>query len=63
MTPQRPAKRAKEQDAAAVQHWLDHEYPRLVRRAKREKAEIQWVSTPDRFSCGGRSNIPSRVNA
>ncbi len=43
MTPQRPAKRAKEQDAAAVQHWLDHEYPRLVRRAKREKAEIQWA--------------------
>jgi transposase len=43
MTPQRPAKRAKEQNAAAVQQWLDRDYPALVRRAKREKAEIQWA--------------------
>lgn len=43
MTPQRPAKRAKEQNAAAVKQWLDRKYPALLRRAKREKAEIQWA--------------------
>ena len=43
MTPQRPAKRAKEQDAAAVQQWLTKTYPGIMRRAKREKAEIQWA--------------------
>ena len=43
MTPQRPAKRAKEQDAAAVAQWLSKTYPGIVRRAKREKAEIQWA--------------------
>lgn len=43
MTPQRPAKRAKEQNAVAVRQWLERDYPALVRRAKREKAEIQWA--------------------
>jgi transposase len=43
MTPQRPAKRAKEQSAAAVKQWLERDYPALLRRAKREKAEIQWA--------------------
>ena len=43
MTPQRPAKRAKEQNAEAVKQWLEREYPRIMRRAKREKAEIQWA--------------------
>ena len=43
MTPQRPAKRAKEQSAAAVKQWLERDYPSLLRRAKREKAEIQWA--------------------
>ena len=43
MTPQRPARRAKEQDAAAVQQWLTKTYPGIMRRAKRENAEIQWA--------------------
>jgi transposase len=43
MTPQRPAKRAREQNASAVKQWLERDYPALVRRAKREKAEIQWA--------------------
>jgi transposase len=43
MTPQRPAKRAKEQSALAVKQWLERDYPALLRRAKREKAEIQWA--------------------
>ena len=41
-TPQKPLRRAYEQDAAAVQQWLANEYPAIRRRAKAEKAEIYW---------------------
>lgn len=41
-TPQKAARRAYERDDAAVRQWLAREYPRLVRRAKREAAEISW---------------------
>ncbi len=42
MTPQKPAKRAYEQNPKAVQRWLDNEYPTIKARAKKEKAEIYW---------------------
>jgi len=41
-TPQKPLRRAYERDPAAVQKWLDEEYPAIRREAKREKAEILW---------------------
>jgi transposase len=41
-TPQKPLRRAYEQDTAAVQQWLANEYPAIRRRAKAEKAEIYW---------------------
>jgi transposase len=41
-TSQRPKKRAYERDDAAVKLWLEVEYPRISRRAKRERAEICW---------------------
>ena len=41
-TPQKPLRRAYERDPAAVKKWLKEEYPAIRRRAKREKAEIQW---------------------
>lgn len=41
-TPQKPAKRAYEQNPKAVQKWLDEEYPNIVRQAKTEGAEIHW---------------------
>lgn len=41
-TPQKPLKRAYEQDPSSVQQWLDVEYPALVVRAKSEGAEIAW---------------------
>ena len=41
-TPQKPLRRAYEQDPAAVQRWLDEQYPAIAKRAKREKAEIHW---------------------
>lgn len=41
-TPQKPAKRAYEQKPQAVQKWLEEDYPAIVARAKKEKAEIHW---------------------
>jgi len=42
LTPQKPARRAIEQNPEAVREWLEKEYPTIRRRAKREKAEIHW---------------------
>jgi transposase len=41
-TPQKPLRRAYERNPAAVQKWLDEDYPRIRRAAKREQAEIHW---------------------
>lgn len=41
-TPQKPVKRAKEQNPKAVEQWLKVEYPKVVAMAKKEKAEIYW---------------------
>jgi transposase len=41
-TPQKPKKRAYEQNPKSVQKWLDEEYPAIVEKAKIEKAEIHW---------------------
>lgn len=42
-TPQKPLRRALEQDPAAVKRWLSETYPEIARRAKRERAEILWA--------------------
>jgi transposase len=41
-TPQKPLKRAYEQDPTAVEAWLKLEYPAIEQRAKSENAEIAW---------------------
>lgn len=41
-TPQKPLKRAYEQNPKAVKKWLDEQYPSITVRAKKEKAEIHW---------------------
>ncbi len=41
-TPQKPVKRAYEQDPKKVARWLETEYPGIAARAKLEKAEIHW---------------------
>lgn len=41
-TPQKPVKRAYEQDPQKVTRWLETEYPEISARAKQEKAEIHW---------------------
>ena len=42
-TPQKPAKRSYFQNSEKTQYWLDREYPEIVKEAKKEKAEIQWL--------------------
>lgn len=41
-TPQKPLRRAYEQNPQAVKKWLDEQYPIIVKRAKRQGAEIHW---------------------
>jgi len=41
-TPQKPKKRAYEQNPKAVQKWMNQEYPSIVKKAKQENAEIHW---------------------
>jgi len=41
-TPQKPVKKAREQKPEAVEQWLKTGYPDIVKRAKKEKAEILW---------------------
>ena len=41
-TPQRPLKKAYEQNPGAVDAWVQQEYPKIANAAKREGAEIQW---------------------
>lgn len=43
LTPQKPIRRAYEQNPAAVRRWLKEEYPAIRSAAKREKAEIHWA--------------------
>jgi transposase len=42
MSPQRPVKKAYEQQPEDVKRWIDHEYPKIARKAAWEKAEIHW---------------------
>ena len=41
-TPQKPLKRAYEQNPEAIRRWLQEEYPAIVARSYREKARIHW---------------------
>jgi transposase len=41
-TPQKPVKRAYEQNSEVVKKWLETDYPLIASRAKEEKAEIHW---------------------
>lgn len=41
-TPQKPAKRALEQNPEAVRHWLETEYPQIKMAAQTDQAEIHW---------------------
>jgi transposase len=41
-TPQKPVRRALEQNPQEVRHWLEKDYPAIHQQAKSEKAQIFW---------------------
>ena len=60
MTPQKPLARARERSPAAVEVWLERDYPAIAKRAKAERAAIYWgdetgISNQDQT---GRSYAP-----
>jgi transposase len=59
-TPQKPKKKAYEQNSAKVEKWLNEEYPAIKERAKAEGAEIHWGDeTGCKNQCNhGRSYAP-----
>jgi len=42
-TPQKPFRRAYEQNPKKVKQWLEEQYPGIAKRAKQEDAEIHWA--------------------
>lgn len=61
LTPQRPLKRALEQDSGVIRQWLDVTYPEIEARAKAEGAVIYWGDeTGLRSDCAfGRGFAPA----
>lgn len=59
-SPQRPVKRAYEQDPQAIEKWLEEVYPAIVKRAKAEGADIHWEDESGVHSneYGGRGYAP-----
>jgi transposase len=60
MTPQKPLTRAKERSPAAIEAWLERDYPAIAKRAEAERAVIYWgdetgISNQDQI---GRSYAP-----
>ena len=51
MSPQKPVRRAYERDDAAIQRWLETDYPAIAADAKRRRALIFWAD-----ECGVRSD-------
>jgi transposase len=43
LTPQKPVRRAYEQNPAAIRKWLEEEYPAIRALARRFKAQIHWL--------------------
>src|SRR5208283_2703439 len=43
LTPQKPVRRAYEQNAVAVRRWLEEEYPAIRAKARQEGAQIHWL--------------------
>ena len=54
-TPQKPVKRAYEQDPKKLAQWLETDYPEIAVHAKQQKAEIHWGA-----ACGCNMRRPAR---
>ena len=60
MTPQEPLARARERSPAAIEAWLERDYPAIAKRARAQRAVIYWgdetgISNQDQT---GRSYAP-----
>jgi transposase len=53
LSPQKPVRKAYEQNPVAVARWLEVDYPAIAKRAKKEKAVILWLD-----QTGLRSDAP-----
>ncbi len=42
-TPQKPIRRAYQQNKKLVKKWIEEDYPNIKKKAKEEKAEIHWL--------------------
>lgn len=62
-SPQRPKRKAYEQNPKAVEKWLEEEYPKIESQAKKEDAEIHWGDeTGVKNECQyGRSYSPKGI--
>ena len=62
-SPQKPVRRAFEQNDAGVARWLAEQYPRIASRAKREGAQILWGDEMGLRSdqAAGRSYAPRGI--
>lgn len=54
-TPQKPIRKAYEQQPEKVKQWLDETYPEIEKRAQKENAEIQWADETGLNSADARS--------
>lgn len=59
-TPQKPLKRAYQQNPKAVKKWIDYDYPQIYKKSKIENAKIYWLDeTGIKSDCNfGRSYSP-----
>ena len=59
-SPQKPKKKAYEQNPKAVQKWIDEQYPAIKEKAKQENAQILWGDETGVRNCSqhGRSYAP-----
>ena len=59
LTPQKPLRRAYEQNPAAVRKWLEEEYPSIREQARRFQAQIHWLDEMGLRSDHQRDDIPA----
>jgi len=57
LSPQKPVRRAYEQNPEAVARWLEVDYPAIAKRAKREKAVILWLDQTGLRPLSGRHDM------
>ncbi len=63
-TPQKPIRKAYEQQPEKVRQWLDETYPEIEKRAHKEDAEIQWanetgLNNTDARGCAPKGQKPT----